>query len=226
MNRALLILVLLLIAAGWMPSTAHARDDFQYWSQYSVKLIDTKKFDLTTFATGRLMDDAGEMRFYYVSEGLAYSLHKNLGLGLNYTYVRIKTINNLDDSEFKFHHRIELETIPRGTFANGWQWSIRNRIEFRWIEDMGAHSARFRSRWALTFPLKNRGQLKDFYTSVEPFYLTHAHEISEIWVTPIGTTWTINDKVSLKVYYMQQLRKGTDSWLSNEVLGTTLSFKF
>ena len=204
-----------------------ARDDFQHWSQYLFKTIDTKYIDLFTWVDMRLKDDATTLTNAEVSEKAKFDFWKNLTLGLNYTYLNSKVSSRLAGrDEFKFTHRIEPEMTPHWKVGDWLNLEIRNRVEFRWIEDNGANNTRYRQKWTFDFPLKNILPVKSVYTGNEFFYDQKKHEYNEDWLTPLGVSFKVSDKTSFNVYYMIQLKKGIDDWSSSSVLGTVLSMAF
>lgn len=206
---------------------AYAQDDFQVWSQVAVKMIDTKKFDLTTFADLRKGHDAEDVVLYFVSEKMAFDLWKYLSLGLNYTYLNSKVNNKVASrSEFKEQHRAEVEVNPHWGVGDWLKISVRNRVEFRWIEDNGSHNTRYRHRWTFTFPLKGMKALQAVYFNSELFYDQAKHEYNENRTVPLGLKFKINDKASFDLYYMIQSKGVSRNWSSNQVLGTLVSVSF
>lgn len=206
---------------------ALARDDFQYWSQYSVDLLDTDKFNFKIFSDNRFFDDAKDVGFYLVSTRLKYKATKYLDLGMNYSYLNSKVNNPIASrSEFKFHHRVELEVNPYWNLMDWLKLYVRNRYEFRWIEDKGSDNARIRQRWQLTVPVKDKWRLKSIYASAEIFYDQPTNAFNENWITPVGGQFKVSEKVSFDLYYMIQSKKGTHDWASNQILATVVSFKF
>ncbi|MCA9407990.1 MAG: DUF2490 domain-containing protein [Candidatus Omnitrophica bacterium] len=203
---------------------ALARDDFQYWSQYSFKMYDGKFIDLVTFAELRMKEDTTKAGLYFISERLTFDYFKNFQMGLNYTY--LNTRKTTIDDDFKFHHRFELEGNPHWSLGERFKVKMRNRMEFRWIEDNGSHNTRYRQQWTLEYPLNKWKTIQSVYISSEFFYDIAKHEYNENRSVPLGMQFKINDKSALKVYYMIQSTKSSQEWGSNHILGTLISFKF
>lgn len=209
------------------PGTATAGDDFQYWSQFNFKVVDTKYVDLNLFTEGRFVNDAQDNGLHLVSFKLSYQFFEHLDLGTNYTYLNVRTMNALSgDSEFKYQHRAELEVNPKWNFGDVAKFDNRNRVEFRWIEDNGSYNTRSRHRFRLTFPFKDNKWLKSVYVDSEFFYNFAEHTYDENRSVPLGLNLQLTDKVALQTYYMVQSRRGSQDWRSNQILGTLLSFKF
>ena len=208
-----------------LPSHSWARDDFQTRELLTLKLIDTRKVDFALFNQLRMNHDAKDINFYLVSPQLKFDLWKNLGLGLNYSYVRVKS-DRADGShtEFRVHHRIEPEVNPHWDLGR-LKIQMRNRYEFRWIEDQGSDNPRLRQRTNFEFPLKNAGSVQSVYANYELFYDNNDHRFSERWIVPLGVKFKVNDRATVSVFYMIQ-SKLSDTWNSNQVVGTHLIINF
>ncbi len=202
-------------------SPTWAKDDFQYRSLMTLKMVDTQKIDFVLFGQGRLIHDAKDVGFYSLSSQLKFDLWKNLSLGFNYTYLNVKVNNPVAGrSEFKFHHRVELEANPHWVIRDRLKVNMRNRYEFRWIEDGGSDNSRLRHRTNLEWPIKNRGPVQSIYANSEFFYDLHDHRYNENWTTPLGVKFRINDKTSLSFFYLLQSKRGADDWSSVQTFGT------
>ena len=212
--------IVLLFAAD-----VQARDDFQYRQLLTLKLIDTKKIDLVIFNQVRFNQDAQNLNFYATGPQIKFDLWKNLQLGLNYTYLNLKTFDAaIGSDEFGFHHRLELEVNPRwdiGVF----KLTTRNRYEFRWIEDKGSDNPRFRHRTNIELPLKGVLPILSVYANSEFFYDINDHRYNENWTVPLGVKFKINDQANFSVFYMVTTRL-TDTWTGAQVLGTHVMINF
>lgn len=212
----------------FLTSPLKAEDDFQYWSLYTAKIVDTEKIDFNIHGQARFFNDVKDFGLYFISPQLKLDFFENVSLQANYTYLQVKsnTGGNLGD-DFKYHHRLELEANPRAWAVGKWlKISNRNRVEFRWIEDNGSDNTRFRHRLMFTFPLKKWAWLKDFYFNSEFFYNHSDGRFDENRTVPAGLTFKLNDKVDLGLFYMIQFQESRDNWKSNEILGTHLVMKF
>lgn len=208
-----------------MPSLAWARDDFSYRQLLTVKVIDTKKVDLVLFNQLYFNHDAQDISFYHVSPQLKFDCWKNLQLGLNYSHVNLKVFNpRAGREEFRWHHRLELEANPHWDIKSLRIW-MRNRYEFRWIENNGSHNPRFRHRTNVELPLQNVLPLISIYANSEFFYDINDHRFNENWTTPVGLKFRINDKANMGIFYMIQSRL-TNEWTTNEILGSHLMIDF
>jgi len=220
--------VLLIIFAVLMLShPAYGRDDFQYWSQLSLKAYQGEKFDVTLFSDARFMNDANKLGLYFFSPRLLYHYSKNLDFGLNYTYIQSRSTSStaVDDS-YNWQNRAEVEINPQWAPADWLKIKMRNRVEFRWIDAKGADNTRYRQRWAFTIPVKNSARIKSVYCNSEMFYDFKNRKINENRTIPAGMKFKVNDRMDLDVFYMIQSRKGSSDWSSNQILGTLVSIEF
>ncbi len=202
-----------------------ARDDFQYRQLLTVKLVDTKKVDFSIFSQMRMNHDAQDISFYLISPQLKFDVWKNVALGLNYSYVNLKVFNSAAGrDEFKIHHRCELEVDPHWSAGDWLEVQMRNRYEFRWIEDQGSDNPRFRQRTQLEFPLKHLSPVQSVYMNSEFFYDINDHRYNENWTVPLGIKFKVNKNASLSVFYMVQSRL-TSAWTSSQIVGTGVFIK-
>ena len=127
---------------------------------------------------------------------------------------------------FQPQHRLELEANPYWSAADFLKVKNRNRLEFRWIENQGSDITRFRHRWELEFPLKEKAPLRAVFVNNEFFYDFNKGEYSENRAIPFGVKLALNNRISLQVFYMIQSRKGSADWSSNQVIGTHVFISF
>lgn len=205
-----------------------AEDDFQYWSQLSLKVLDTKKVDWIIFSEGQFKNDAEDTNLYFISNRFKYDFIDHLSLQTNHTYLQSKrNTPSAGRALFYTQHRLELEANPYWDVGDWLKITNRNRVEFRWIEDQGSANTRLRHRWQFAFPIKEKLPLKSVYFNSEFIYNHHEHQYEENRSTPLGLSWRLTDKASLDTYWMiQSKRVNRDSWLSNQIFGTTLSLSF
>ncbi|MCA9399351.1 MAG: DUF2490 domain-containing protein [Candidatus Omnitrophica bacterium] len=221
------IIVLMMMSCFLITPPAQAEDDFQYWSRYSLKMVDTEKVDWTIFAEARFYNDTDDLGLYYISQRVSYDLWKHLSLGTNYTYLNYRTQSRDGTlAEDKFQHRLELEANPKFKWGERITFKNRNRVEFRWIEDKGSYNTRLRHRWTLSYALKDKGPVKDVYAESEFIYNIAEHAYDENRTIPIGATFKVNDKMSLKTFYMIQNKLGATDWYANQIFGTQISLQF
>jgi hypothetical protein len=208
-------------------SKSFAEDDLQYWSRYSVKLVDTKHIDFVENWELRLTDDWSQIGYWHGSHQLKFDFFEKLGFGLNYTYLDNESINSRTHDRSMIHqHRLEFEATPRYKFKNGIKFTNRNRYEMRWFQDQGSNHSRIRTLYELSFPIKNLGRIENVFCNNELLVDAHKHALNENRLIPIGVTIKLFGKNTLQVFYMIQSKKGTKDWSSNQVFGTQVSIAF
>lgn len=206
-------------------SAAHAGDDFGGWHSASVKWLDTPYVDLITLGQIRAREEHGEVNGYLLSQRFELAAHENLALAAAHTWLPFKTATG----GWQDQQRVELEANPRITFARNWTVSLRNRIEFRWVEDFFETSNRLRHRPQIARQLHNLGPLRTIYASNEIFYDLDQHDLNQNRLIPFGLGFKLHEKVGLNLYYMiQSVKPGRASsdWNHLHIVGTHWSLAF
>lgn len=224
MKRILFVLLFGLM----LTSNVWAGDDFQYWSRYSLKVVDTDKIDWTIFTEARMYNDTNDLGLYYVSQKLSYAAWEHLSLGANYTYLNYRSQNSSGElADDRYQHRLEFEANPKFDLSDKLSLTNRNRVEFRWIENKGSYNTRVRHRWTLAYKITDHKPLSNVYCESEFFYNIAENDYDENRTIPLGLTFNLNSKTSLKTFYMIQTKLGSnDNWHANQIFGTQLSLKF
>lgn len=226
MKKVKIILLTVFSLSVLFPSATFAEDDFQYWSRYALKVIDTKYFDYTNYWEFRVFEDASDIGLWYTSQKFSVDAHPYLSLGLNYTYLENEGVNKISkDDEFKYQHRLELEVNPHWQYKDWIKLKNRNRMEFRWIEDQGSDNGRYRQMWAVEVPIKNVPVLKSIYVNNELFFDLNKEKYNQNRLIPFGVTLSLPGKSSLQIFYMIQSVKKKD-WSSNQILGSQINISF
>lgn len=221
MKTRLLGLVALLV---WLAATqARAEDDWQYWSRLNLKIHNGEKFDFALYSEGWFRDDAERLELFLISPRLTYHLHKNINLGLNYTYLGFRGAS-LED--FLYQHRAEGEINPYWTFSNGIKFTTRNRFEYRWIENSGWNNTRMRNRFRLTFPTKGMGPMTSIFADTEFFYNFKKSRHEQQRTTPFGVNFKVTEPLGFQVFWLIHHVQGSSDWYSNQVLGTMFTYTF
>ena len=140
--------LLLLLSLIFFPFLGKTEDvGYLNWTTFSTKIDDVK---LSLFLDNRFRDGVDDHYFRFASIQLAYPIHDNVDIGFNYSRYDLKAI----DGEWKDGRRYEFELNPHYTFKNDWKLSLRNRLEFRKIEDKGSDNTRSRHRLKIDIPIK------------------------------------------------------------------------
>ena len=110
--------------------------------------------------------------------------------------------------------------------ANWLRIKNRNRIELRWLEDLGWGYNRMRNRLELVAGLLTTGPVKAFYTNSELFYDFNRGMFRENRWIPAGVRLGLTRRLGLKLYYMVQSYRTVDVWRHNHVFGTHVLMSF
>jgi len=200
-------------------------EDLGYWNwtQFSTKIDDAR---LSLFVDNRFQDRTDEHNFRFASLMLAYPVHKNLDIGFNYSSYDSKPVN----SEWKYGRRYEFELNPHYTFDNNWKLSLRNRLEFRRIEDQGSDNTRSRHRFRIDIPVSSSFKAFNGFFASNEFYINHDESTrwEENEFLPFGLNFQLTEQVTFAVFYLEQHKrlKGSSSWKSNPNIGTYLVVNF
>ncbi len=227
----------LLLAGGVLwgrcVKSSEAGNDTSSWTGVKVGLKKTEKVRLSLFSQYRTYHDLKDSQFYFSSLKLKYRALSHLDLGVNYTYINVKVNNTAAGrSEYKFQHRAELEGIPFWRLADWLILSIRNRVEFRWIEDQGSFNTRSRHNFKWTIPVKRLSDgwivLKQVSMATEAFYNYANHRYEEQRTVPVSLRWRLFHAFDWEMYYLIQSRATVrnSDWFDNHVIGTNIFYSF
>jgi hypothetical protein len=218
-------IILTVFLAGFLAAgsgAAQAADDFQYWSRYLFNVASKGNFNYMLYGEARLRNDAERLEIFLLSPQVQWKFSKNLNLQFNYTYIGSRGATRDD---FAVQHRAEFEVNPHWSVGGWLKIQNRNRMEFRWIEDNGPDNPRLRNRLRFLFPLKGIGPLTSLFADTEWFYNFDQDKHDEQRTIPVGLNFKVNDLVNFQTFYMIQHTK-TDTWKSNQILGTMFTVKF
>ncbi len=116
--------------------------------------------------------------------------------------------------------RLELEPTFKGRFNTAIQWANRNRIEYRMRNSRDPHF-RYRSRIAINFSDPESAWTP--FLSQELFFDLGANFLSQTR-TMIGTSYQINDSLSLSLSYLLRNNLRSGEWLVENGLFLTLRY--
>jgi len=203
----------------FLPRTGEARDDFQYWSQYTLRAYDKNKLRTDLYGQFRMVEDWSTLGFYQISPRVKYQIDQHLELAANLTYLNSRSKDSAGQTVWTYQNRLEFEVNPHTKVKDILGIKNRNRLEFRDIEGQGSDNNRFRTRLAFSY-LKT-----DLYSNVEFFIDLEAGEYNQNRIVPIGWRMVRQDRWNLNLFYMWQSQK-SNSWSTTQILGTHLTWKF
>ena len=221
-----LVLFCLLLLSLTLPALPTKADESLARFGVSLKPWRTEKFESTSYGEFQLSDSSRNPTFVMFSQRFHWWATTNLAIGPGYTYVlKAKHDDDTGLEPYKYTHRAEFEVNPR--WKRDWGMiTLRNRVEYRWIEDEGRNNTRSRHRAEFSFPLKRHGPLTEFFTSTELFYDYRANQLSEHRLVPAGFGWKLSEHATLRTFYMLQSPHHPPDWTHNHVLYTQLLLTF
>jgi len=198
-----------------------ARDDVQWWQWLSLNVYKESPHTLLLHMENHLYEDIKEEGLWLIALRYSYAAHKQLSLGLNYTYL---DSHNIAKNTWTHHQRLELEANPHFELGKRLSFQNRNRFELRYIEDNPGEDYRTRHRFQFSTPFT--GRIKKAYLSSELFYSYEKNKLDEIRTLPCGLGFAINKSLSVNLFYLIQskLSATNDQWTHRHVLGTQLNF--
>lgn len=213
-TRSLLFLGLCL----W-PLQSQAAGDFQVWTElkYSHTFPD-KKFTIRWAEENRFFNDATKYGLFNTTLGFDYRVLKWLRPGY---FQRIeKEIGK--PTEIRFMPQVEF-FASMGPI----QFEDRNRFEIRLFTN-GDFRFRYRNRVRFSHTFSTSPVSFTPYTSDEIFLETERNNPSQNRFIVGNSFGFLKDHISFDLYYMLQSRRNADTpgWIQNQVLGTSLGFKY
>jgi hypothetical protein len=224
LTRKFVILVLL-----WLFGAARfcRADDSQYRSEVYLKLFDEGWVNFTVWGQVGFSDSTPNPSRYMFGPKLAFNPWEHWTFGVNYSYFEKQTYYpKLDDFRPLSEHRAEFEIDNHWDLNERVELNLRNRLEQRWFIETGATDLRSRHRAEFVFPLKHCGSLTALFSSAEFFYDWDNNRNSENRVVPLGLTFKLSERLSLKTFYMWQSIHQVQNWTQSHVLYTQLYFTF
>lgn len=225
MKALLQRLTLIALLLGSFQS-AFARDDLQAYQWLSLNLWQQNPHKLHFYADNRFIDDASEQWLWLASLRYKYAAHKNLQLGLGYTYLDVR---NIAADTWTHQDRLEFEFSPKAKLSDTLSFHFRNRLEVRYIEDVANPSYRTRHRIQLTKSLQSE-RITKLYANTEWFYLYDKGRdlFNEVRTVPLGVGFKLTESASIDLFYMiRTTRPNRDTeWSHAHALGTHLIYTF
>jgi hypothetical protein len=134
-------------------------------------------------------------------------------------YERLQTLNSGKTSD---ENRLALQVVAGFRPASRLLLSDRNRVEFRWVNDV--YSTRYRNLVQGEYDLKIHEFRFTPYASAEFFYSSTASSWNQEWYTA-GTEWPYKRILMIQTYYLRQ-NCTTCNPANLNVGGLTLNFFF
>lgn len=217
MKKHLLKTLFFVLILGLCPKAAVAFDDNEYWSYFQLTHYKIGKWSLNSIEEVRIKDDIKYPKYYSVGPRIVYTASDHLNFATYNFFIRRAPVASDD---FITENRLGFEATPSWDLNCRTKLLIRNRLEFRWIQNEGSNNTRFRQRWEFRFATPWWKQINYLYCSDECFYSFKTNLFEENWLIPLGLDIQLDKKSDVQVYYMIQIQRSAQGWRRNQVFAT------
>ena len=198
-------------------SEVQARDDWEYWGEYSFKYKITDKASLKIAPKMKARDDFSNPYFWESAQGMSYKLSKNFDIGVYHLAAKEDRAGK-DKTESRFRGEFNLHALFKGM-----KLSNRHRYEYRTF-NIGESKDRYRNRIQLTFsPIDVLGHTLIPYISNEFFYDLEESEYNKNRAL-LGFSKKLSKKMKVGIYYMAESNRRGSDWDEKHIVGTKLDF--
>ncbi|MBK9216394.1 MAG: DUF2490 domain-containing protein [Chloracidobacterium sp.] len=208
-----LMLVIAVLIGFARAQASPDRKDNQAINDFQVSVPLTGRVDLLVLATARLgenMTDFSEGRL-----GGGISIRVGKGVSISPTYQLIQT--RVASGTFRTEHRYSLRASYRFPFK---KFGLTHRSTYEYRVRSSGNSWRYRPSLSFQRGLPKRFIPKaSLFITEEPFYVSTTRRFSRNRFT-MGVSKTINDHLTLDIYYMRQ-QDGVSRPGDLNVLGTS-----
>lgn len=194
----------------------------EYWQRFFWRMWDNNTFAIATYIKIDSKNHFKRIRAYQFNEQFIWQAKKNLSLELHYAYLNGRPI--LENSKWRWQHRLELEFNPTFPLSCGPLIVTRNRLEIRYFKTESIPIYRWRQRTMLTIPLKNNSLLKSFSIYNELFYNASDQRISQNRICPFQLRMALSNKAELDLYFIFRFLNRDNFWYKSAIIGTQFIF--
>lgn len=205
---------LVLVSLLTLTSPAWAAD-WEYWSQYGIKVPINKKVALDLNPQFRFREDMREYYYQKTFIGPAVKVNNYFDAAVYYAFITKETNGTWQDD-----HVPTLDGIPKWEFL-ALKFSDRNRLEYSFDKAIWKYRNLFKV--AKSIELGNC-RISPFISD-EIFYDFYSGELNENRFSAGGSIGFAGN-LGLSVSYMLRNKKETDGWSDTNVLVTSLQFSF
>jgi len=208
----ILISVLMPTVSGW------ARDDFQYWHEFSLRKIVTPQWAAMFRSEQWLRDDAQDLYLANVSAGPVWTPGRFAEAGFFYRYQYQEAATGDDLQENRYYPELTLK-LPRKRFT----LSARSRLEYR--DRSVRDSWRYRQQFKLAVPLAAFRHKVTPFVSDEIFADTASDTLSQNRFSA-GFSTPVLPHTEIRIFYLLKSDRQGGDWNESQVLGTGLDLLF
>lgn len=214
MNRVFRTLFLFLVVVK--PVCLSSLEDKQCWTSLLLKTHELGKWERATYLEFRLIEKCTEAGVYLFKEKVYRSLNDWLDVAVNFAYIRSRDGSG---ESFKNQYRQEFEFNPHWKIDKCLKITLRNRLEWRKIQDEGFGNSRFRQRWGMKYTLQNWGRFLFVEASNEFFYDFRHNQYNQNRLIPLEVGIRLGRKLILRPFFMLISSKDRGDWSQTQVFG-------
>ncbi len=191
-------------------------DDIGYWNEFILKHKIDENLSAHFKSEEWFLSDVSRLGLYNFTSGLTFHESKYFDLEFNYRYQKLKLFTAwTEENRFEIIPHLKIDLF-------GFQFALRNRLEFRSID--GNDSLRLRERITIKKGIKLKQMAFDIYVSNEFFYDTNVDDYNQNRAK-VGIVKKILPGVKMGLYYMYWTLQAKTLYKAN-VVGTTFTFSF
>lgn len=204
---------LITLVSLMLPVELYARDDWQYWNMVQLQGKLHEKWAVRAHGEQWLTNDFSRISLNNVEAGFLWKPFSFFEAGPFYRYQYTDAPKGPNVGE----NRYTIEASLRFR-ANAWEFSDRNRVEFRETTQRNFWVYRNQMRLAYHCKIKNTPLLP--YISEELFQRGDGTGINENRAAA-GIQMRFHKHFGLTLFYLIRHTKGKPDWKSDQVMGTT-----
>lgn len=198
-------------------------DQLQGWYQSTIWKRLNDQWSVGNYAEARVNDGLGDLHTWIVSPRVRYDLHPRLQLQLNTTWVEAL---NGPQTRSVDSFRLEFEANPNVKLSESVEYSMRNRFEWRRLDNGDAFNTRIRMRPQFDWVMARSGVFRGLYANNEVFYDFTQGRITENRLIPLGAVFRPSPELELRVFHLWRKTLAGTQWFDHQALGVLATYTF
>ena len=198
-------------------------DQLQGWYQNTIWKRLNDQWSVGNYAEARVNDGLGDLHTWILSPRVRYDLHPRLQLQLNTTWVEAL---NGPQTRSVDSFRLEFEANPNVKLYESVEYSMRNRFEWRRLDNGDAFTTRIRMRPQFDWVMARSGVFRGLYANNEVFYDFTQGRITENRLIPLGAVFRPSPELELRVFHLWRRTLAGTQWFDYQALGVLATYTF
>lgn len=216
--KILSFIVIFVALSLFIPNSAFAERDWEYWSQSSVSVPLNEKVNFLIMPEWRFKNDMHNVFLFKLENGLSFKINKYWDITPYYVYQQKKSSGIWDKSDIGY-----LDATFKTSLENLFNLKLANR--FRYQYDFDKEKTILRNSLKISKTVKIGKLELAPYISEEPFYDAKLGMFNEHRAS-VGVGYNFSKNVSLSAGYLLNPKKSTGKWRYTNVLITNCNIKF